>query len=198
MATQSLIPPNINYGKLSADEYDPNATYSSGDLRIHDNILYKANQDISVAEPWTPAHWDATTIAAELKAQAEDISDLNSSSGLYTPQIYWSESSEPLTVDNVSVRWYKMGNLCIIGGRFNVTDVGNPGNSQLLTISLPDDITLEPTGVMIIGKYISSQEDLYVRGNGNTLSVVHDIGGGYSSQYIGNGYQGFTIVAFCR
>ena len=64
---------------LSADEYDPNATYSSGDLRIHDNILHKANQDISVAEPWTPAHWDATTIAAELKAQAEDISDLNSS-----------------------------------------------------------------------------------------------------------------------
>lgn len=63
---------------LSADEYDPNATYSSGDLRIHDNILHKANQDISVAEPWTPAHWDATTIAAELKAQAEDISDLNS------------------------------------------------------------------------------------------------------------------------
>ena len=126
------------------------------------------------------------------------LSELNSSSGLYTPQIYWSESSEPLTVDNVSVRWYKMGNLCIIGGRFNVADVGNPGNSQLLTISLPDDITLEPTDVMIIGRYISPQEDLYVRGNGNTLSVVHDIGGSYSSQYIVNGYQGFTIVAFCQ
>lgn len=84
MATQSLIPPNINYGKLSADEYDPNATYSSGDLRIHDNILHKANQAISVAEPWTPAHWDATTIAAELKAQAEDISELNSSLGSWT------------------------------------------------------------------------------------------------------------------
>ena len=53
---------------LSADEYDPNATYSSGDLRIHDNILYNANQDISVAEPWTPAHWDQTTVAAELSA----------------------------------------------------------------------------------------------------------------------------------
>lgn len=53
---------------LSADEYDPNATYSSGDLRIHDNILHKANQDISVAEPWTPDHWDPTTLAAELSA----------------------------------------------------------------------------------------------------------------------------------
>ena len=64
---------------LSVDEYDEDSTYSAGDLRIHDNILYKANQDISVAEAWTPAHWDATTIAAELKAQAEDISELNSS-----------------------------------------------------------------------------------------------------------------------
>lgn len=53
---------------LSADEYDPNATYSSGDLRIHDNILHKANQDISVPEPWTPDHWDPTTLAAELSA----------------------------------------------------------------------------------------------------------------------------------
>ena len=53
---------------LSADEYDPNATYSSGDLRIHDNILYNVSQDISVAEPWTPAHWDQTTVAAELSA----------------------------------------------------------------------------------------------------------------------------------
>lgn len=53
---------------LSADEYDPNATYSSGDLRIHDNILHKANQDISVAEAWTPDHWDPTTLAAELSA----------------------------------------------------------------------------------------------------------------------------------
>ena len=53
---------------LSADEYDPNATYSSGDLRIHDNILHKANQDISVPEPWTPDHWDPTTLAAEFSA----------------------------------------------------------------------------------------------------------------------------------
>lgn len=61
-----------------ADAYNPDSTYAAGAYCIYDNVLYKANQDISVAEPWTPAHWDATTIAAELKAQAEDISDLNS------------------------------------------------------------------------------------------------------------------------
>ena len=58
---------------LSADEYDPNATYSSGDLRIHDNILHKAKQDISVAETWTPDHWELTTLAAELSAVNSSI-----------------------------------------------------------------------------------------------------------------------------
>lgn len=76
--TQSLIPPNIDYGKISADKYDPDGTYTKGDLRIQNNALWKSKQNIDVPEPWTPAHWDATTIAAELKAQAEDISDLNS------------------------------------------------------------------------------------------------------------------------
>ena len=59
---------------LSADEYDPNATYSSGDLRIHDNILHKAKQDISVAETWTPDHWDPTTLAAELSSLSSSLS----------------------------------------------------------------------------------------------------------------------------
>ena len=88
---------------LSADEYDPNATYSSGDLRIHDNILHKANQDISVAEPWTPAHWDATTIAAELKAQAEDISDLNSSTP-FVVSVTQEGTSGTIAVSSARVR----------------------------------------------------------------------------------------------
>lgn len=109
---------------LSADEYDPNATYSSGDLRIHDNILHKASQDISVAEPWTPAHWDATTIAAELKAQAEYISDLNSSINSKATYIYLDDSSvvnDPIGV--VKNRWSDIADGVYIadimcGGRF--------------------------------------------------------------------------------
>lgn len=65
----------------TADEYSPDETYTAGRLVIQNNALWKAKQNISVPEPWTPAHWDATTIAAELKAQAEDISALNSSYG---------------------------------------------------------------------------------------------------------------------
>lgn len=73
--TQSLIPPNIDYSKISADKYSPDDTYEAGELRIQYNSLWKAKQKISVPEPWTPAHWDATTIAAELIA-------LNSSYGV--------------------------------------------------------------------------------------------------------------------
>lgn len=70
--TQSLIPPNIDYSKISADKYSPDDTYEAGELRIQYNSLWKAKQKISVPEPWTPAHWDQTTVA-------EAISALNSS-----------------------------------------------------------------------------------------------------------------------
>ena len=52
----------------TADEYSPNETYTAGRLVIQNNALWKAKQDISVAETWTPDHWDSTTLAAELSA----------------------------------------------------------------------------------------------------------------------------------
>ena len=66
--TQSLIPPNIDYSKISADKYSPDETYKAGRLIIHNNALCKAKQDINVAEAWTPEHWEPTTLAAELSA----------------------------------------------------------------------------------------------------------------------------------
>lgn len=60
-----------------ADAYNPESTYAAGAYCIYDNVLYKANQDISVAETWTPAHWTQTTVAAEL-------SGLNSSLGSWS------------------------------------------------------------------------------------------------------------------
>ena len=52
----------------TADEYSPDETYTAGRLVIQNNALWKAKQDISVAEPWTPEHWEPTTLAAELSA----------------------------------------------------------------------------------------------------------------------------------
>lgn len=52
----------------AAAEYSASATYSAGDYCVHEGQLYKANQDISTAEPWTAAHWTATSIMAEIAA----------------------------------------------------------------------------------------------------------------------------------
>lgn len=51
-----------------ADAYDSTASYAVGDLCIKDNTLYKCNTAIaSGGETWTAAHWDATTVDAELE-----------------------------------------------------------------------------------------------------------------------------------
>lgn len=51
-----------------ADLYSPDETYTAGRLVIQNNALWKAKQDIDVAEAWTPEHWELTTLAAELSA----------------------------------------------------------------------------------------------------------------------------------
>lgn len=55
-ATQDMI----------SDAYDPTATYAVGDYCIYNNILYRCNTAIATGEAFTPAKWDATTVAKEL------------------------------------------------------------------------------------------------------------------------------------
>ena len=54
-----------------APEYSKTATYSAKDLVIYEGALYKAKADIGTAEVWTPAHWDATSVAAVLATKAD-------------------------------------------------------------------------------------------------------------------------------
>ena len=54
-----------------APEYSKTATYSAKDLVIYEGALYKAKADIGTAEAWTPAHWDATSVAAVLATKAD-------------------------------------------------------------------------------------------------------------------------------
>lgn len=42
--------------------YDDTATYSVGDICTYNGQLYKANQDISVAEAWDSTHWTAIVV----------------------------------------------------------------------------------------------------------------------------------------
>lgn len=55
----------------STDEYSSSKTYSTGDLVIYNNKLYKASQDITTAESFNSSHWTETSITAELGSRLE-------------------------------------------------------------------------------------------------------------------------------
>ena len=69
-ANLSQIEANINPAA-----YSSSSTYVTGDLCIHDNIIYKANTNILTAEEWDSSHWDATSLGTEIvsKIKAEII-----------------------------------------------------------------------------------------------------------------------------
>lgn len=92
----------------TADVYTEK-TYSSGDYCIYNNVLYKANQNIDVAEEFTPDHWTETTIGTELKAQSDSISELNAKNLNVdiTPASGISDVYEYF-------RYSTIGNLCIV------------------------------------------------------------------------------------
>lgn len=92
----------------TADEYSPDETYTAGRLVIQNNALWKAKQDINVAEAWTPAHWDPTTLAAELSAVNSSLSNLDSSKAefLGIANITPSTVNQPLEV--IKENWNDM------------------------------------------------------------------------------------------
>lgn len=75
MGMQGIIPPNINYNKNISDGYQIRP-YTAGETCIHNNTLYKAKQDITVAEEWNPEHWEETTVEQELNAVNTKISNI--------------------------------------------------------------------------------------------------------------------------
>lgn len=70
-----------------AAEYSEEATYHAGDICISGGNLYKAKQDIDVAEAFTAGHWEEITIGQELtslattKADASDVTTLKEKVG---------------------------------------------------------------------------------------------------------------------
>lgn len=73
-----------------AAEYSEEATYHTGDICISGGNLYKAKQDINVAEAFTAGHWEEITVGNELtaietglatKAAASDVTTLEEKVG---------------------------------------------------------------------------------------------------------------------
>lgn len=56
------------YNSNLAPEYDPEMTYSVGDLVVYQKFLYQCNTQIDEAEPWDVEKWTRTTIAQVLSS----------------------------------------------------------------------------------------------------------------------------------
>lgn len=68
---------------MVGDAYSNESAYTVGEYCIYNNTLYKCNTDITVAEDFTPSHWDVVNVADEIKAVGDaanakigDLSDL--------------------------------------------------------------------------------------------------------------------------
>lgn len=129
-------------------------------------------------------------------AFSELKSNIEFSSGSYTPQFTWESGAEAPTVTNVSMYYYKFGRVAIVGGRFNITDVGSPTSQEYLRISMPPRINSVISGVMPACKYFTADnnESLIVRVGNGYLQVADGIVGDYSGNIIKTGYQGFMAV----
>lgn len=44
------------------DKYNAGSTYKAGDICIYQDVMYKANTDITEPENWNPVHWDVTSL----------------------------------------------------------------------------------------------------------------------------------------
>lgn len=51
-----------------ADDYSASSTYNVGDYAIYSGVLYKCSTAITTAENFTPAHWLAVLVMAEVAA----------------------------------------------------------------------------------------------------------------------------------
>lgn len=107
-----------------ADKYDPNSTYTQGRLCIQNNALWKAKQDINVAEAWTPEHWDPTTLAAELSSLNSSLTSLQ------------SQSLIPRDAPKISANDILQSGIYRLNG--DITDVNNNNNGILIHLMCGD------------------------------------------------------------
>ena len=80
-----------------ADKYNPDLTYVAGDLRIYNNALWRAKQNIDVAEPWTESHWESTNITEVIGSV---YSSLNSRIRCGTATINYDGNSDENYIDH--------------------------------------------------------------------------------------------------
>ena len=175
------VPQNM----YSANEYiNIYNTYPQADTTYNANITAVKIQRISSTPEWVPAPEDLTTPIH----------------GTYTPAITWSAGTT-ITTANVAFRYSIVGKTIHIGGRFQITNLGEP-YSENLQIALPTGIELVNTGYECLGHIVLPGGNVagFVRTYDTDLTKLNVITGGsgdYGSNIItATGYYGFEATAY--
>lgn len=93
----------------SYDEYDPTTAYSTGDLCIYNNSLYKAKQATTGNLPTNTTYWEQTSIA-------DEINELNTEKqNISLSTVTWEHNNKLV---NYGVNFIKSGKFLLIMGVF--------------------------------------------------------------------------------
>ena len=136
---------------MVGDAYSNESAYTVGEYCIYNNTLYKCNTDITVAEDFTPSHWDAVNVADEIKAVSDaanakigDLSDLETTDKTNVVsvinEVLTSETPETVSVRATTNEYYSD----LLGRLWQLVDFTKLRAESYLTYQN----YVEPTGQM--------------------------------------------------
>ena len=138
-----------------APDYDSTATYRKNQLVIYNQNLYRCNNDITVAEAWTAAHWTETTVAAEREYK---LVETNKQIGVASTATADIGESTGITAATVDVSVYETILSTSATFVYNVTEWNITGGAS--------NVNLNSYGITITGDPVT----------GDTITITYDAG----------------------
>lgn len=111
----------------SYDAYDATTAYSTGDLCIYNNVLYKAKQATTGNLPTNTTYWELTSIADEIGRITEITT------GIITPSVGIDLSSSDASLETKN----GVTNVSISLGANGTASLARWGSTQICTVSVP-------------------------------------------------------------
>lgn len=152
-----------------ADEYDATATYAVGDLRIHDNVLYRCNTAISTPEAWNSIHWTATSVDEQLDGKVSKSGDSMTGSLAISGGRITTKSTDIDTNTTPSAITWGTGQI-----RFEDKD------NDPIALFIPAKNTANQQGLVlgarrsVSGSLVDNLLNIYIDGSGNRIITVSD------------------------
>lgn len=110
-----------NTRQIECEPYDPTKNYMSGDLAIHNEVIYECNTD-NTTGAWDDSKWDSTTLAEQI-AKAKQMGGESALADLEDVEITNPSEGQILTYDDTNDEWV---NTDMPDASVTKTATGNP------------------------------------------------------------------------